>query len=38
MRKDDIEFIARFEVRGGLTVPVRVWGETEFGDAIAILR
>ena len=38
MRKDDVTFTARFEVRDGLTVPVKVWGETEFGDAVAILK
>lgn len=38
MRKDDVEFQARFEVRDGLTVPMKVWGETEFGYAVAIIK
>lgn len=38
MEKKNITFNARFEERDGLFLPVRVWGKTEFGDAIAILR
>ncbi|MEL6979345.1 MAG: DUF3108 domain-containing protein [Pseudomonadota bacterium] len=38
MRKPDYPFTARFAIRDGLTVPVRIWGDTEFGGAVVVLR
>ena len=38
MKKPNIEFTARFEQRDGLTVPTKVWGDTEFGGAVAVIR
>ncbi|MEM9726221.1 MAG: DUF3108 domain-containing protein, partial [Pseudomonadota bacterium] len=38
MNKPDVPFTARFERRDGLAVPTKVWGDTEFGGAVAIIR
>lgn len=39
LKKDDYLFTTRFEMQAdGSAVPVKIWGDTEFGGAVAILR